>query len=372
MPAKKFNKNNNKTLAKHQNLIISQLFSGKKARLNFPSTPEKTSIKLTFQEFPILGDCSALSEHQDEESVSMSTSDSEEDRGVKKDMDEIDDEEEKTEEWVQDEPDNKNVESVKEENLETQDLSDQDFADYCEELEQEFQESYDDDYDPYPNCTNKYYSQEFVAFYQHKLRENKTVYRKTNKNKKEKINTERYINANVQRREAEKIAQIASEVLKQKENARKHITQTIDCGWDRRADPYSSNSNAAAFGNAGYEKDLQKAMSASRTEKHESGLTYAQLMELLSRDLTPEDYDLLLALDTTVKKKTADTNSINALKELVASEENCNELCSVCMCNYEVGEPMKALPCEHVFHKGCITTWLENHSQSCPLCNAKV
>lgn len=42
--------------------------------------------------------------------------------------------------------------------------------------------------------------------------------------------------------------------------------------------------------------------------------------------------------------------------------------CSVCLCEFMDGEPVRVLPeCLHPFHVSCIDTWLHSHS-SCPLC----
>ena len=42
--------------------------------------------------------------------------------------------------------------------------------------------------------------------------------------------------------------------------------------------------------------------------------------------------------------------------------------CCICLCEYEQCENLKQLPCKHVFHAECITTWLKA-SVRCPLCN---
>lgn len=42
--------------------------------------------------------------------------------------------------------------------------------------------------------------------------------------------------------------------------------------------------------------------------------------------------------------------------------------CSICLCDYEKGENVSRLPCDHIYHEGCIKSWTESHFR-CPLCN---
>lgn len=42
--------------------------------------------------------------------------------------------------------------------------------------------------------------------------------------------------------------------------------------------------------------------------------------------------------------------------------------CSICLCEYEKGEKLVQLPCKHIFHEDCITSWTDNNTR-CPLCN---
>jgi len=42
--------------------------------------------------------------------------------------------------------------------------------------------------------------------------------------------------------------------------------------------------------------------------------------------------------------------------------------CSICLCEYERSEVIVKLPCSHIFHEDCISTWTCNHFR-CPLCN---
>ena len=42
--------------------------------------------------------------------------------------------------------------------------------------------------------------------------------------------------------------------------------------------------------------------------------------------------------------------------------------CSICLGEYELGEKLVCLPCKHVYHEDCVSSWCNNHIR-CPLCN---
>lgn len=50
-----------------------------------------------------------------------------------------------------------------------------------------------------------------------------------------------------------------------------------------------------------------------------------------------------------------------------AASDEAEDECTICLCAYEAGEVLKRLPCSHVYHEGCIDTWLVK-SATCPLC----
>ncbi|KAJ1967379.1 hypothetical protein H4R35_006725, partial [Dimargaris xerosporica] len=58
---------------------------------------------------------------------------------------------------------------------------------------------------------------------------------------------------------------------------------------------------------------------------------------------------------------TAGTTTIGTIASDAAS-------CSICLCNFQLGDEARKLPCRHVFHKECIDVWLLEHSALCPIC----
>ena len=58
----------------------------------------------------------------------------------------------------------------------------------------------------------------------------------------------------------------------------------------------------------------------------------------------------------------------NINDELKLWEDN---TCSICLCDYVPGEECTKLPCGHLFHSECITSWLQLNRR-CPLCNFEV
>lgn len=96
------------------------------------------------------------------------------------------------------------------------------------------------------------------------------------------------------------------------------------------------------------------------------------LIGLQHRDLTPEDYELLLRLDEQVAPKTVSSTTIKNFKTETIDETSAGALCAICMEVYEIGQTRKFLPCNHEFHSSCIEMWLTNSSVNCPIDNLPV
>jgi len=46
--------------------------------------------------------------------------------------------------------------------------------------------------------------------------------------------------------------------------------------------------------------------------------------------------------------------------------------CSVCLAGFGAAAVVNRLPCGHLFHRGCLETWLRYERATCPLCRAHV
>ncbi|KAI9986532.1 hypothetical protein PInf_025482 [Phytophthora infestans] len=52
----------------------------------------------------------------------------------------------------------------------------------------------------------------------------------------------------------------------------------------------------------------------------------------------------------------------------VGSIEN-EDICPICLIEFEDGEDVRNLPCKHIFHVACIDEWLKRNT-SCPMCKS--
>jgi len=136
----------------------------------------------------------------------------------------------------------------------------------------------------------------------------------------------------------------------------------------------SSTDPASTFLSLKEEREYQEAVRQSSVQlAPTTGLSLQQILDMCNRDLTPEDYELLLRLDESVEKKTVKKETLTTLTEKTIDEEAQRiELCTVCMFNYELGDKVKYLPCRHYFHVDCIVPYLSSYGQNCPVCKAKV
>lgn len=103
------------------------------------------------------------------------------------------------------------------------------------------------------------------------------------------------------------------------------------------------------------------------------GLYQDQAMELMYRELGPEDFELLSKLDETVpRRNTVQRDSVDQLPHVSAETLEVGDTCGVCLSEFDLTERTVKLPCGHPFHAKCISKWLTQFKNSCPLCSVPI
>eukprot|EP00088_Acartia_fossae_P058842 TRINITY_DN6930_c0_g1_i2.p1 TRINITY_DN6930_c0_g1~~TRINITY_DN6930_c0_g1_i2.p1 ORF type:complete len:548 (-),score=152.69 TRINITY_DN6930_c0_g1_i2:542-2185(-) len=59
-------------------------------------------------------------------------------------------------------------------------------------------------------------------------------------------------------------------------------------------------------------------------------------------------------------------------KKFTAEDESRYETCCICLEDYELGDKLRILPCNHAYHMKCIDPWLLKNKRVCPQCRKKV
>mmetsp|Transcript_40832 Transcript_40832/g.94730 ORF Transcript_40832/g.94730 Transcript_40832/m.94730 type:complete len:227 (-) Transcript_40832:86-766(-) len=101
------------------------------------------------------------------------------------------------------------------------------------------------------------------------------------------------------------------------------------------------------------------------------GLGANEAVSMMHRELTPEDYEKLCKLDEAIpNRNTLEAGQVNSLPRLRVHGKFGGE-CGVCLSALGSGEVVK-LPCSHLFHKPCITKWLTQFKNTCPICSVPI
>jgi len=102
------------------------------------------------------------------------------------------------------------------------------------------------------------------------------------------------------------------------------------------------------------------------------GLTQDEVITLLYGDISPEDFERLSKLDEkNPKKNIAKHSAVDRLPRVYARECNSSE-CGVCLVKLEPTARVVKLPCGHGFHQACISKWLTQCKNTCPLCTVSI
>jgi hypothetical protein len=59
------------------------------------------------------------------------------------------------------------------------------------------------------------------------------------------------------------------------------------------------------------------------------------------------------------------------IKESNATDDIKDEKCPICVSNYEIGEKITKIECNHIYHTNCISEWVKYKSE-CPVCRRSI
>ncbi|KAJ8598547.1 hypothetical protein CTAYLR_001359 [Chrysophaeum taylorii] len=134
----------------------------------------------------------------------------------------------------------------------------------------------------------------------------------------------------------------------------------------RRPPARNDDAAAAAWGGSLAEILVRRDESARRRPVHRP--------EPRRSDYLRDDemtYERLLALDAPVMKRPAaiPASALNVVR--YRKDEFDDDACVICLENFEPGATLHQLPCQHLFHRKCVSKWLE-HDARCPTCRQDI
>ena len=77
-----------------------------------------------------------------------------------------------------------------------------------------------------------------------------------------------------------------------------------------------------------------------------------------------------------IKNRVNDNNNnqvslIDNVQSLIITDEQPEDVCSICLEEFEYNQELKKLKCNHIFHKECLESWI-NDKKICPLCRTGI
>lgn len=119
-------------------------------------------------------------------------------------------------------------------------------------------------------------------------------------------------------------------------------------------------------------RDVLSGPGVSRDPVLPCGLRQDQALDLMSRDLTPEDFEMLSKLDEGLpKRNTVESDLVDQLPSVVVPDCQ-GQGCGVCLGEFEPGSRAVQLPCRHLYHPACISKWLTQCKNACPMCSLPI
>ncbi|XP_022867273.1 uncharacterized RING finger protein C4G3.12c-like isoform X2 [Olea europaea var. sylvestris] len=97
------------------------------------------------------------------------------------------------------------------------------------------------------------------------------------------------------------------------------------------------------------------------------------LYEVLD-DIQRQSMSLSPSMLSPAPESVVDTFPLEHYKKLKAIESDTSDIqqCYICLADYEEGDKLRVLPCNHKYHVACIDKWLKEINRVCPLCRCNV
>uniref|UniRef100_A0A2C9UAM4 RING-type E3 ubiquitin transferase n=1 Tax=Manihot esculenta TaxID=3983 RepID=A0A2C9UAM4_MANES len=92
------------------------------------------------------------------------------------------------------------------------------------------------------------------------------------------------------------------------------------------------------------------------------------LSSLTLNDIANESFGVEDVLNLPPKQIPASNSRVDEMQVVVTVTD---DVCAVCMEGFKSTTGGKQVPCGHIYHSACISSWL-SHSNSCPLCRCNI
>jgi hypothetical protein len=162
-----------------------------------------------------------------------------------------------------------------------------------------------------------------------------------------------------------------------KENVQARVRDSIKQYYHDQRDASSSYEHYESY--LGEDDDILPAQDLGLDD----GSMYERLLNIFEGgEIMPEDYEILLQLDSNNAKPTLPNESLQEIPILVVGNGDGHTIsrsdmkkkyffshCEICLeslMELDDGRELRVLPCEHIFCRGCIDHWFQEVSNRCP------